>query len=144
MEQQFLPQTQYVTIHFNIYSFFSLTAFSHLFQPPGTGVICFTNQPNSHYQTSFKRWVLLIGTTWFGVYTGGHFYKKCIMRQNPPNVRVLLLSHSCAVPFLCCPIRVSVVLPHTRENPKFPTTCSDILNVLKLVILTSSSFSPND
>lgn len=53
--------------------------------PPGTGVVFHSRMAPVRYSVSTSKWLLIVSAAFFGVMSGNQFYRKCIMRPNPPN-----------------------------------------------------------
>lgn len=53
--------------------------------PVGAGVVFHGNMQQVKYALNFPNYLILLFSGFFGAMSGNFFYKKCIMRKNPPN-----------------------------------------------------------
>ncbi|CRG99583.1 conserved Plasmodium protein, unknown function [Plasmodium relictum] len=65
--------------------FFS-SEFKSLPKPPaGTGVVFHGNMQQVKYAIDFSSYILIVFSGFMGAISGNFFYKKFILRKNPPN-----------------------------------------------------------
>ncbi|VWU49823.1 conserved protein, unknown function [Hepatocystis sp. ex Piliocolobus tephrosceles] len=68
----------------------SIRYLSHEFKslpkpPAGAGVVFHGKVHKVKYAVSFPNYIFIIFTGFMGAMSGNFFYKKCILRKNPPN-----------------------------------------------------------